>query len=697
MRTNATHAAQAENQLAADVRRLAARAVRFRLWLLALFAAAIAIAVVATMLQPPLYRSTARIEISRVDAGASQALDPRGSGVERRDMQYYTTQYYMLGSRAVAERVVDALDLTRDAEFADAYGTNVGMPREAAIAWLRQGLGFEPILNSSLVDISFTSPGAELSARVINTWAEEFLALNYERRFGDTILARDQLSEQLAEMRVQLEESEARLASYANANEIIVLNSTSETGDTTRSTILANELQAMNAALADAAIRRINAQTRLQSDNVARGAQRSTILQRISDARAELANLRTTLGPGHPDVRAQEAELASLTGSLQNDGADAIRENRAAYEQAATEERELRQRYEATRARYMGQQGRGVAFGILEREVETNRRIYDALLQRYNQLGIVGTGSNNMAIVESARPAQAPLRSSLPGNIVIALLLATMLAGGFIYVGDRFDQTLREPDDVPRQLGLPLLGLIPHANEDDIKEQLSDEKSFLSEAYASARVSLQALPEHGQLRTIMITSTRPAEGKSVSSIAVAKSFADVGRTVVLVDLDLRKRGASRFLQMPRSEIDIVRYLASGSTTPTPRRMDDYGFDFIGSNRSPASPVTLLASPKLPALLRDLEARYDTVIVDGPPVLGLADAVELTRMVDGVVYVIEANSGPIRSIRRALSRLRGASANILGGFLTKLDERNSGYGYGYSYGYGYGHADETSED
>jgi len=258
------------------------------------------------------------------------------------------------------------------------------------------------------------------------------------------------------------------------------------------------------------------------------------------------------------------------------------------------------------------------------------------------------------------------------------------------------DQTVRDPDYVTRRFGLPLLGLIPQSAESSLDEDLTDKHSSLSEAYSSARVALQILSEREDLKSIMLTSTRPAEGKSISSIAIAKSFAEVGDRVALLDLDLRKRGASRFLTMQHGDVGIERYLAGSADSPTMRRMEEFGFDFLGSRSSATNPVTLLASPKLPALLRDLTQNYDRVIIDGPPVLGLADAIEISRMMDGVLYVIEANSGPARSIRLALSRLRGASANLIGGMMTKLDERNAAYGYGYGYGYGYSYASDPED-
>ncbi|MEL1251532.1 GumC family protein [Aurantiacibacter gilvus] len=678
-----------------DFVRLWQRVIQYRYWIAAFLVSVIVTAVIITMLQTPYYRSTAQIEINRVDAGASQSAGEGDFVVEERDAQYYNTQYELLQTPSVAERVSDALNLARDPVFNDAFaGSDSEVGEQRIITILLDSVTITPIRNSNLVDIGVSSPDAALSAEIANAWAEQFLEMNYEKRFGDTILARERLEGQLAEMRVQLEQSEAQLNEFASDNEIIVIDTTSEAGESGRSTILANQLEAMSSALADATIRRISAQSALQSRNADRGGQRVSIQQRIAETEAELANLRTTLGPAHPSVLAQEAELRSLRASLDNAGSDAREERQAAYQQALAEEQELRARYEAAKSQYLGQQGRGVGYGILEREVDTNRQIYDALLQRYNELGLVGTGRNNMALVEQARRAPGPYTPSLPRNLAIAFGLGLVGVVGFVYVSDMLDQTVRDPDEVARQFGLRLLGLIPDASDMPIEDALLDKHSALSEAYASARVAMQLLPDETPTKSLMLTSSRPAEGKSVSSVALAKSFAEVGERTVLVDLDLRRRGVSQILSMNPSDIGIARYLSGTAEAPTLRHQEEHGFDFIGSNSNAKNPVTLLSSPKLAVLLRDLAKNYDRIVVDGPPVLGLADAIELSRMVDGVVYVVEANSGTNRAIRLALSRLRGASANIIGGILTKLDERNAAYGYGYGYGYGYAYEPKT---
>lgn len=688
------------DQMAIDLWRLWRRAVEKRFLLIGLFVAAILAAIAITMLQTPLYRSTAQLEISRVDNAAAASVEGEVlAGVETRDLQYYNTQYELLRSRATALNVVEALDLAQNQQFLDAFDidiTQITLDHAANI--LLANVEIEPVQDSNLVNISFSSPDAQLSANIANTWASEFLQANFQKRFGDTVLARQQLEDQLQEMRVKLEESEARLNRYANSNEIIVTETADAAGDTTRSTLLASQLSSISDALAQAVVRRIAAESAMRSGVPAEGASIPTSSPELARAEAELAQLRTTYGPRHPLVQAQQAETQSLRSAAESASQNAVGSSRqtreAAYRSAFREERELRGRYEQIKAQYLSQQNSGVGYGILEREVTTNREIYDSLLQRYKELGTVASGTNNMNIVEQARVAGNPYYPSLLLNLAIALALASVIAVAIVYLLDLLDQTIRDPEDVKRRFGLQLLGVIPRS-EEALIESLENRHSVLSEAYASTRTSLQFLSRERDLKSFMFTSTHPGEGKTTSALAVAKSFADVGARVALVDMDLRRRGLSKLLGKDKSGSGVAAFLQN-SDEQAQMRAHEFGFDFLPTGPSEISPVALLNGPKLGILVEQLERDYDHVIIDGPPVIGLADALELSSHVDGIVYMLQANAGTNRAIERALARMRETNANIIGGVLTQVDARNDVYGYGYEYIYSYQSREEEGE-
>jgi len=679
--------------MAVDIARLWRRAIEKRFLIVGVLISAILAAIAITTLQTPLYRSTAQIEISRADIAAVSVVEGDAlPGVEARDLQYYNTQYELLNSRASALNVVEALDLGQNPAFLDAYKIDSNqISDDMAVGILLANVQIQPVAGSNLVDIEYSSPDARLSAEIANSWAAEFLQANFQKRFGDTILARRQLENQLQEMRVKLENSEARLNFYANSNEIIVTESSDSNGDTTRGTLLSSQLASISDALAQSTIRRISAESAMRTGLPVEGSEVPAGSPELAQAEAQLAQLRTTHGPQHPLVEAKRAEIESLrTATREAMGSvtsNSRRAREAAYRSALREEQELRRGYEEVKARYLGQQNSGVEYGILEREVRTNREIYDGLLQRYKQLGTVTSGTNNMSIAETARPAASAYFPSLFWNLLIAVGLASVASVAIVYILDLLDQTIRDPEDVKRRFGLRLFGIIPLSDQ-PVETSIQERHSILSEAYASTRTSIQFLAREQGLKSIMFTSTHPGEGKTSSTFAIAKSFVDVGERVALIDMDLRRRGLSKLIADRSTARNGVAAYLGNSDDRAALTTHSLGFDYLATGATDISPVILLNGPKLGNLIKQLEQEYDRVIIDGPPVIGLADALEIGSHVDGIVYILQANAGTYRAIGRALNRLRESDSNILGGILTQVDSRNESYGYGYEYIYSY---------
>lgn len=691
--TNASASPHDDGQMAVDIARLWRRAIEKRFLIVGVLISAILAAIAITTLQTPLYRSTAQIEISRADIAAVSVVEGDAlPGVEARDLQYYNTQYELLNSRASALNVVEALDLGQNPAFLDAYKIDSNqISDDMAVGILLANVKIQPVAGSNLVDIEYSSPDARLSAEIANSWAAEFLQANFQKRFGDTILARRQLENQLQEMRVKLENSEARLNSYANSNEIIVTESSDSNGDTTRGTLLSSQLASISDALAQSTIRRISAESAMRTGLPVEGSEVPAGSPELAQAEAQLAQLRTTHGPQHPLVEAKRAEIESLrTATREAMGSvtsNSRRAREAAYRSALREEQELRRGYEEVKARYLGQQNSGVEYGILEREVRTNREIYDGLLQRYKQLGTVTSGTNNMSIAETARPAASAYFPSLFWNLLIAVGLASVASVAIVYILDFLDQTIRDPEDVKRRFGLRLFGIIPLSDQ-PVETSIQERHSILSEAYASTRTSIQFLAREQGLKSIMFTSTHPGEGKTSSTFAIAKSFVDVGERVALIDMDLRRRGLSKLIADRSTARNGVAAYLGNSEDRAALTTHSLGFDYLATGATDISPVILLNGPKLGNLIKQLEQEYDRVIIDGPPVIGLADALEIGSHVDGIVYILQANVGTYRAIGRALNRLRESDSNILGGILTQVDSRNESYGYGYEYIYSY---------
>ena len=237
-----------------------------------------------------------------------------------------------------------------------------------------------------------------------------------------------------------------------------------------------------------------------------------------------------------------------------------------------------------------------------------------------------------------------------------------------------------------------MLGLIPKFEADEVENQLGDTHSELSEAYASTRVAINFATKPDD-KIILVTSTRPDEGKSLTSLAIAYNFARLKKKVLLVDMDLRRKGISIRLNESKSTEGMSTYLAGQiSSLPTVHK-DEFGLDFVRAGTSTLNPADILSTSQFQIVLDELRKHYDWIVLDAPPLLGLADTPQIADAVDAIVYVVQANGSTFRSVRQAVQRLRASHGKLLGAVVTKLDYRNESYAYGYKYGYGYDYKSE----
>jgi capsular exopolysaccharide synthesis family protein len=256
---------------------------------------------------------------------------------------------------------------------------------------------------------------------------------------------------------------------------------------------------------------------------------------------------------------------------------------------------------------------------------------------------------------------------------------------------EQIDESVHAPDAVERLLGVPLLGAVPQVDDSsDVVDLLGDPKSGVYEAYFSIRSSLALTTDHGVPRTLLVTSTRPAEGKSVTSISLATVLMRTGRKVLVVDADMRSPSISSKLELPNNA-GLSNVLAGtddwqGLVT----RLSDRGFDVLTAGPMPPSASELLSGDRMSELLDQAAKVYDHIVIDAPPLLALADSLLLARAVEGAILVVEAGGVSVRAIKASLSRLQAHQAHVLGVVLTKLRRSRAGESYGYGYGYGYGY-------
>ena len=690
---------------------------RRRKWvMLGALVTALALGLIGTLLMTRQYTATSTIEIQRESYNIVrvQGVEPETGSL---DMEFYQTQYGLLRSQSLAERVATDLRLFDQPSFFEMFGNS------AAAAWfdgnrvragastreqrihaageiLLRGIGVSPVRLSRLVDVSFTSPDPAFSARVTEAWGRHFIEQTLERRYNATSYARTFLEQRLVQLRSRLDESERVLVGYAARENIINLpGSPPATGEAGSSSsgerpLVAEDLAAINRELARATADRVTAESRLRTPaaSAPEALQNMTISglrQRRAELAADYARLLAQFEPQYPPAVAARQQLAQLDLAISREEARVGSTLRSAYDASVARERDLHGRVEGLKSNLIDVRRRSIQYNMYQRDVDTNRQLYDALLQRYKEIGVAGgVGVNNISIVD---PPLVPNRPSSP-RLLINLLLA-LFAGAAVGLSlalalEQIDDSVTDPSELNDLFSLPSLGAIPNLKEDP-SLGLQDRKSDVSEAYLAVQTNLAFSTDHGMPKSIAVTSTGPGEGKSITAYALALSLARTGRKTLLIDADMRSPSVHHLAGVANDK-GLSNYLSGDNEIQSfIHAAGEKGVSVLVAGPRPPSAAELLASNRLEGLISQLSESYDSIVVDAPPVMGLADAPRIASQVEGVVFVVQANATRARSARFSIARLASSHARILGVVLARFEARRAYYGYGDAYGYGYG--------
>lgn len=695
------------------------RIVKRHKWLLlgSVVVAAI-LGLIVTMLMTPQYTASATLEIQRETNRIVQV-----EGVQQEstptDLEFYQTQYGLLRARTLAERVATSMRLYDNNAFFEMFGKErqlaaiaesqraPAQQREARVALaadiLLDHIGIVPTRVSRLVDVSFTSADPSLSASVVNAWNRHFVEMTLARRFEATAYARRFLEQRLAQLRQRLEESERTLVAYAANQRIINIPSTSTTTggaqgsgvSTTERPLVAEDLATINRALNEAIAERTAAESRLRASggSTAEGLQNvaiSSLRSRRAELAAEHARMLTQFEPQYPPAVALQNQIRDLDRSITREEGRVRSTIQETYEATVQRENALRARVQQLEGDLLNVRGRSIQYNIYQREVDTNRQLYDALLQRYKEVGVAGgVGVNNISVVDPATIPDRPSSPRLLINLLLSLIIGGAVGAGLALAREQIDEAISDPAEIENILALPLLGTIPKSS-DDPETDLEDRKSALVEAYLSTQTRLAFTTDHGIPRTLTTTSTRPGEGKTTTSFALARMLSRTGRKVILIDADMRSPSLHHVFDLKNTK-GLSNYLAGADQLDemVHRGLAD-GIAVMTAGPQPPNAAELLMGDRVRKLTEELLKTFDHVVLDAPPVMGLADTPLIANQVEGVIFVIEAHETRKSMARVAVNRLRDANARVLGVLLTKFETRRAHYGYGYDYGYSYGY-------
>lgn len=687
-----------------------------RKWAVLTFFAITVIAVMtATFITTRIYRATLTLQIEQQDTKA-MAL-PGALANEQfvfESPEFLQTQYELLKSDTLAQRVIEQLNLvaapqpeqkspgwldtllgdnarkTENPEPEAGNGLMSGLPGELSVV---------PVRNSRLVRINFDSPDPQLAARIANTIAVAFINLNLERRMEATSYARTFLEERLQQIKVKLEDSEKQLNAFTRREGIVKPDEKQQSPET-------QVLGEFTSALAKAQSERIRAETLYQQ---ARGGDAASAAAVVDNALVQEYKTRKsklegdyqeglkTYKPGYPKMQQIESQIDELQAKINQEIKATIGALKANYDAALAQEILLAAKLKESKQTVLGGQDSNFQYNLLKREVDTNRQLYDSLLQRYKEIGVAGgVGTNNVTVVDMAKVPGFPFKPRLTFNLMIALFIG--LAGGIALalLLEHLDDTIKLPDDMEKFLGLPVLGIIPATKRADNAElalaENADQRSAFAEAYRSLRTALQFATPEGMPKVLLLTSTTVGEGKSTCALSLAMHIAQTGKTVLLIDSDLRKASLHTKLGIV-NDSGLTNYLAGNAQPVDITRQTEIPRLFLmSSGPLPPNPAELISSVKMVALLKLATEKFDQVIIDGPPVLGLADAPLLGSLAEATVLVVGYGTTSRQFAQTSVKRLRGTRTRLIGGILNRVSSGHRSYGYN-SYYYQYGEPDQ----
>lgn len=670
---------------------------------------ALGLGIANILLTQPTYRAAVTIQIDKETQRVmrSDALDMRAERIGSEE--FFTTQYGLLTSRSLAEQTINSLNLQRDPVMLAALnlsapkaGEDPASRRRAITGRFQGALSVTPVRGSRLVNVAFDSASPAVSARIANAVAENFIASNLMRRLDATADARKFLEEQLAKEKQKLEASDRQLAAYATQQQIINIPGPADKSGSSSAnqSLMASSLMAETASLTQARADRVRAEARWREAMASSGADLPEVLQSdtiralkeaISKLEGEYQEKAKTFRPEYPEMQQLRRRITDAQDQIAAETRNIRNSLKISYEVALNQERQFEGNVNRLKSGVLDLRGRSIKYDILQREVDTSRELYDSLLQNYKEVGVAGNlVANNISVIDWAEPPASPSKPEPLKIMLIAAVAGLIMGIGLVFLVEALDDAIHAPEEVERKLGLPLLGVIPKLEKGQVPmTMLADARSSFAEAYFSLRTALQFSTSDGVPSSLLITSSRPSEGKSTSAVAVAQNFARMGLKVLLVDSDLRNPSLHRVLSADNSA-GFSNYLTGhgrissvtqASTTPL--------LDFIPCGPLPPSPAELLAGPRLRQMLHDAREHYDMVVIDGPPVMGLADAPLLSSLVGGTLLVIESATTGRRMAKLSIHRLSVGNARVIGVLLSKFDARKSYYGYGYGYDYNYG--------
>jgi len=701
---------------------------------------------IASLKMTPVYEAGGTIEINKPDATLNFQNSATFS-VDYFDPTELETELKILQSDLLATQVIRELNLDRRPEIGGeapppsaavdlAPDPLQGDPARASamVGSFKGNLRVSLSPNTRIIEVHYRNPDPQMAATIVNTLMQTYVENNFKARFESTMQASDWLQKQLVDLQMKVETSQEKLVRYQKEHEIL--------GTDEKQNIITEKLDELNKELTAAESERMDKEALYRlvesgdpdaiassaggltdSSGSGGGQSASQLLESLrgkqADLRIQAAELNTQFGPAYPKLTQLNNQLKEIDTQIQAEMKKIASKIRGQYTTAVQRENMLRDALERQKQEANKLNESAIQYTLLKRDVDTNRQLYEGLLQKMKEAGVsAGLKSNNFRIVDNARPPQAPIEPNIPRNLMFAVVLGLASGIGLAFLLEGLDNTVRTTEQAQMISGLASLGMIPlgsksareGANPKRLVIATSKEavelvtqvrpQSQMAESYRALRTSLLLSNLGSPPKVVMVTSALPQEGKTTTSINTAVVLAQKGVRVLLIDADMRRPSIHKTLGMgPHSGLSnvltgsIPLEQAITNTAVLPNLF------VLPAGTPPPNPAELLASSNMREVLAQLQQQYDHIVIDTPPTLSVTDAVVLSPRADAVVLVIRSGQTTKQALRRSRDVLVQVNAKVVGVLLNAVDLSSPDYYYYYEYQGKYAryYRDEESSD
>jgi polysaccharide biosynthesis transport protein len=675
-----------------------------------------------------IYRAQAQLLIEDERSTAMPGITSDANTYYEDPEPYYKTQFRILKGRDIARRVVKRVDLDKVPEFngtAEAPATPLTMLRELEqrlVHYIKPAPAVDaetpkvdetpdesslvgaflgrvtvvPVTGSRLVDVTFDAMDPKFAATAVNALVDEYVEQNLAMKLQSTQNMLEWLDKELAKQQNKVQESEASLANYRARQNAMSLDD--------KQNIVLSRLNALNDSVMKAHSSRIQKEAvynQVKSAGPGAGADMipaialNTAVQdlksQIAEQQRERVRLAERYGDKWPALIQATNKLVELQRQLDVETARALQAVKNEYETALLEEQTYSKNLDAAKADVQDLSRKSVDYNVMEREAQSNRQVYQSLLQRANELRVSSNShANNVRVVDRAEVPKSPLaptgRRTWLMAVAVGLVLSIAVAFGLDYMND----TIKTPEDVTQRLKLPFLGLVPAVRGDKHPVLASSHVPHdFGESFRSLRTSLISKYPGEGTKIVVVTSAQPLEGKTTTAANIAMALAFGGSRVLLIDADMRRPGLHRPLRLTNDRGLSQILVGQARVRDVIQRTVDPNLLAITAGKTPPNPSELLASERMKTLLTNLaHGPFDWIIVDTPPVLAVTDAVVLAPLVSGVTFVIGAEMTRRRLAERAIETVMQARPKYAAVVLNKVDFARNKYYYSRYYGHQY---------